>query len=91
MLVVLVRQQRVAGPEVHRRDAQFTETGDVGPSVFRFRLGSDGGHEGRGSGMVQAGPRAGRSVSSDDVEAVEQFADMRLCLVRGLVRARSGS
>src|SRR4029079_3119194 len=50
VLLLLVREQRVARPEVDRRDAEAGEAGDVGPAELRVRGAADRLEEGRRGG-----------------------------------------
>ena len=68
VLVRRVRQLRVAGPVVQRRDAQRGEPRHVGPAELRGRLGADRGEELAGRRRRQPGQRAGRRVGQLDVE-----------------------
>ena len=70
-----VRQVRVAGPEIDRRDAQGGEPGHVGPAVFRPNLPAGGLDQRLGGRLRQAGQRTRSGVGLLDlhVEPVEHL------------------
>ena len=83
---------RVAGPVVHRGDAERGEAGDVGPAELRLRRATDGGEERlrRGHGRAPAGHPGAQSVTVD-LEAVEELAAEARAPRPRTGRARTGS
>src|SRR4051794_22246727 len=77
VLVLLVGEDRVARPEVHRGDAERGEPGDVGPAELRADLAADGLDERPGRGPVEPRESTGSRVRERHLEAVEELADER--------------
>src|SRR5512145_3431126 len=84
-LLLLVRQQGVAGAEVHRGDAEGAEAGHVGPSELRVRGPADSLHESRSRGDAEAGHRRRSGVGHLDLEPVEDLVHVRDRLLLGPV------
>src|SRR6478735_1465942 len=74
VLVLLVGEHRVTGAEVHRRDPEPGELGDVGPAELRGRLAAHRLDERLGRRAVEPGHRTGGHVGDGDVVAVEEVA-----------------
>ena len=82
----LCASMRVAGAEVHGRDAERAEPGDVGPAELRVRRAADRRRRTppRPARTGRAAPPGAASVTSI-VEAVEDLAHVGVGLVRGPV------
>ena len=78
VLVLLVREHRVAGTEVDRRDAERGELRDVGPAELRVDLAADGLDERLRGRAVEPGQRTRGDVGHRDVVPLEEVADERL-------------
>src|SRR5699024_737460 len=74
VLVIRVRQQRVARAEVHRRDPEGGEAGHVGPAVLGLGILAQDRDQLRGNHLVEAWTGAVRAVGAFDVESLEELA-----------------
>ena len=94
VLVPLVGEVRVAGAEVHRRDAERREPGDVGPPVLGAEPPPAASIRAAAAGCANPGSAPGGSVGDLEVTPVdpgEDLPDVRRSPARRCGRGRSGS
>jgi hypothetical protein len=85
VLLLLVGEHRVAGPEVDRGYAQGAEAGHVGPAELRFHVATHGLDERLGCRQPEPGHGAGRAVGEGHVVALEELSEEGLGLGLGAV------
>src|SRR5262245_3194453 len=80
MLAARVSKQRVAGPEVHGRNAEHVEPGHVSPAQLGTRRAARRRSKRRGSGAGETGSRPANGIGDRNLPAGEHL----MYVVRGL-------